>query len=95
MDRSCRLALYGFLGLNLAALALLVVGTFGLFGLERDPLSGVLLVLLGLPWSAHSAGAPEALWPWIALGAPLVALLLIRMACGWLSRRRTASGPGS
>ena len=34
----------------LVALALLLIGTFGLFGQEQDPTSGVFLVPLGLTW---------------------------------------------
>ncbi|MXO59540.1 hypothetical protein GRI89_08295 [Altererythrobacter salegens] len=33
------------------ALALLAIGTFGWFGQEQDPLSGVFLIPLGLPWN--------------------------------------------
>lgn len=33
------------------ALFLLAVGTFGWFGQEQDPLSGVFLLPLGLPWN--------------------------------------------
>ncbi|MBE5074879.1 hypothetical protein IM511_11285 [Erythrobacteraceae bacterium E2-1 Yellow Sea] len=33
------------------AMALLAVGTFGWFGQEEDPLSGVFLLPLGLPWN--------------------------------------------
>ncbi|WP_369025838.1 hypothetical protein [Qipengyuania sp. RANM35] len=40
-----------FLGLYLIALFLLAVGTFGWFGQEKDPLSGVFLLPLGLPWN--------------------------------------------
>lgn len=39
-----------FLILWLLALFLLAVGTFGWFGQEKDPLSGVFLLPLGLPW---------------------------------------------
>ena len=33
------------------ALFVLAVGTFGWFGQEQDPLSGVFLMPLGLPWN--------------------------------------------
>ena len=32
------------------ALIQLAIGTFGLFGQEQDPLSGVFLIPLGMPW---------------------------------------------
>ena len=40
-----------FVFLYVAALALLAIGTTGAFGQERDPLSGVFLLPLGLPWN--------------------------------------------
>ena len=32
-------------------MALLLIGIFGWFGQEKDPLSGVFLLPLGLPWN--------------------------------------------
>ncbi len=60
-----------FLGLYLVALAVLAMGTFGWFGQEQDPLSGVFLLPLGLPWNilADRAGLGGAL---VAILAPLV-----------------------
>ncbi len=40
-----------FLALYVIALALFLIGIFGLFGQEKDPLSGVFLIPLGLPWN--------------------------------------------
>ncbi|MDG5749086.1 hypothetical protein P8Q88_12955 [Qipengyuania sp. XHP0207] len=45
-----RWVFYLFLLLYAVALFLLAVGTFGWFGQVRDPLSGVFLIPLGLPW---------------------------------------------
>lgn len=53
--------LYGF------ALFLLAVGTFGLFGQEQDPLAGVFLMPLGLPWNI--------LGDRLGLGGPLLGIL--------------------
>lgn len=44
-------AFFVFVGLYAVALFLLAVGTFGWFGQEKDPLSGVFLMPLGLPWT--------------------------------------------
>ena len=76
--------------LYLVALALLLIGTFGLFGQERDPLSGVFLVPLGLPWNLMLDALPEALLPWLAVLAPLLNIAIIT----WLCRRfaRTVEG---
>ncbi|MEQ8411217.1 MAG: hypothetical protein RIB52_06655 [Erythrobacter sp.] len=71
-----------FLGLYALALALLLVGTFGLFGQERDPLAGIFLVPLGLPWNliGDRIGLAGA---WLGILAPAInaAILL------WIWRR--------
>ena len=40
-----------FAALYIFAILLLLVGTFGLFGQQKDPLSAVFLLPLGLPWN--------------------------------------------
>ena len=70
------------------ALLLLLVGTFGLFGSPRDPLAGVFLVPLGLPWSRLVDAFPEPLWPWLAAAAPTVNLAIILLLCRATSGRR-------
>lgn len=67
--------------LYLVALALLLIGTFGLFGQERDPLSGVFLLPLGLPWVWLVDLAPEPAWPWLSSLAPLLNLGIIVALC--------------
>ena len=47
----CKEVIGLFVLLYVIALLLLAVGTWGLFGAERDPLSAVFLVPLGLPWN--------------------------------------------
>lgn len=44
-------AFYIFTALYVIALALLAIGTFGWFGQAKDPLAGVFLMPLGLPWN--------------------------------------------
>ena len=56
-----------FVALYAAALGLLAVGTFGFFGQEQDPLAGVFLLPLGLPWNLVG--------DWIATDNPIVALI--------------------
>ncbi len=87
MGRICSLVAGAFALLYVLALALLAIGTFGLFGQERDPLSGVFLVPLGLPWSLFLGGAPEGLRPWLAMAAPGINLLLIIVLCRRVHRR--------
>jgi hypothetical protein len=88
MRRICWIVLVLFSLLYALAIALLIVGTFGLFGADRDPLSGVLLVPLGLPWNLLVDALPEPAWPWLAAAAPSVNLLLLWLLCRWRSFRR-------
>ena len=72
----------------LVALALLLIGTFGLFGQERDPLSGVFLIPLGLPWVSLLDGVPEGLKPWLAVLAPALNLFILMALCHAYSRKK-------
>jgi hypothetical protein len=87
MARICRIVTAGITVLYGCALGLLAIGTFGLFGAERDPLSGVFLLPLGLPWNLFLENIPDALRPWLAAAAPLLNLLIIWLACRGLGRR--------
>ncbi|EDL47745.1 hypothetical protein [Erythrobacter sp. SD-21] len=71
-----------FLVLYALALSLLAIGSFGWFGQERDPLSGVFLMPLGLPWNL--------LGDRLGLGGPLLAILAPAINAGilyWLWKR--------
>lgn len=70
------------LALYVLALSLLAIGTFGLFGQERDPLSGVFLLPLGMPWNllADRAGLGGA---WSGILAPAINAAILF----WLWRR--------
>ena len=69
----------------LVALALLLIGTFGLFGQEQDPLSGVFLIPLGVPWVFWLEGFPETLRPWLAALTPLLNLAILTLLCRYFS----------
>lgn len=76
-----------FSTLYLLALAVLAVGTFGLFGQERDPLSAVFLVPLGVPWiwladRLGMGGAP------VLILAPLINLAILFVLARWHAKRR-------
>ncbi|SDI45897.1 hypothetical protein [Alloyangia pacifica] len=71
--------LWGLILAYMAALGLFVLGQFGLFGTPRDPLAGVFLVPLGLPWNRMIDAFPEAAWPWLAALAPLLNILLVAL----------------
>ena len=93
MIRICRVLAWGFLATYLIALALLVIGTFGLFGQERDPLSGVFLMPLGLPWNLLMVDAfPEPFWPWLAATAPALNFFILRIVCGLMGKLRPKGG---
>ena len=81
MAAACRWGLRILPGLYLVALALLAMGTAGLFGQERDPLAGVFLMPLGLPWVLWLDGVGAALRPWLAALAPALNLALLAAAC--------------
>ena len=83
----CRVLIAIFAICYLAALALLAVGTFGLFGAEQDPLSGIFLLPLGLPWNLVPLDGPDHALRAIGLGAPLINLVLLVVLCRALRRR--------
>jgi hypothetical protein len=72
----------------LVALALLLIGTFGLFGQERDPLSGVFLIPLGLPWVSLLDGVSDGLKPWLLALAPAFNLFILMALCRAFSRKK-------
>ena len=76
--------------LYLVALALLLIGTFGLFGQEQDPLAGVFLMPLGLPWVLWLDNLPDAVLPWVAVLAPLFNLALLYFLCRIFARRNSS-----
>lgn len=77
----CRIATIVFLVIYMLALAVFAIGTFGLLGAGPDPLSGVYLIPLGLPWNLFVDRAPEALWPWLTAAAPALNIVIIAVAC--------------
>lgn len=90
MSTRCSLFVAGFGILYLIALGLLVIGMFGLLGQEKDPLSGIFLLPLGLPWNLLAGGIPDTAKPWFAGLSPLLNLALIWYVC-----RRSSGGVNS
>ena len=71
-----------FLGLYVLALALFLVGRYGWFGQEQDPLSGIFLLPLGLPWNLFLlSGASDAALLFVGVFSPLINLILIVAIC--------------
>jgi hypothetical protein len=84
----CKIILVGFGTAYALALALFLIGTLGLFGQERDPLSGVFLLPLGLPWVWATGRLPDGLIrATAAAGAPLVNLGILALVCRALQKR--------
>jgi hypothetical protein len=82
----CRIATWLFALAWLAALALLAVGALGLFGQQRDPLSGAFLMPLGLPWNLVLDIFPPEPRFWLAALVPGLNLAIIVALCrmqGW------------
>lgn len=61
-----------FLVLSVLAFSVFLIGNFGLFGVDKDPLSGVFLIVLGQPWVRLVNLLPESLWPWASATAPFL-----------------------
>jgi hypothetical protein len=78
--RIVRFVLWAFVLAYISAIAIYLIGTFGLFGEQKDPLSGVFLILLGQPWIMFSSVLPQGLLPWAGLLAPLLNVFLIWIA---------------
>lgn len=73
------------------ALTIFAIGVFGLFGVEPDPLAGIFLIPLGLPWTFLADWLPDGTRPLAAIFAPLVNLLLLLWGAGRIGRRRGVS----
>ena len=87
--RLCAWAIRIAVAFYLVALALLLIGTFGLFGQERDPLAGVFLMPLGMPWVLWLNGLPDEILPWLAAMAPLLNLAILTLLCRYFHGGRT------
>lgn len=77
----CKWIVRSFAVLYLLAVMLFLIGTFGLFGQDRDPLAGVFLLPLGIPWVWLVDLAPTAAWPWLSALAPLLNIGTLIVLC--------------
>ena len=86
-------AVIGLYGLACAAaMALMIVGTMGLWGVEPDGLAAVWAILLALPWSlAGLALLPDEVPPLVSAGVVVAAMAinlgLLVLGRRWLKRR--------
>ena len=82
----CRLLIGGGILLYLAALAVAIIGSQGLFGVQPDGLAAVWLIFLGFPWTLAMAplmmaGLPVLIGQAFAVVAPLVNLWIAQRLC--------------
>jgi len=84
--KTCTILVSGFVALYVLALGGLIIGTFGFFGSARDPLSGLFLIPLGLPWVLAVDRFSETQWAWLAAAAPLINILVLLLICRRLNR---------
>lgn len=84
----CRWIILLFAGLYLLALVIFVVGVFGLFGQDKDPLSAVYLVPFDLPWVLFFDGIPEISLPSLGALAPLLNIVALAALCGMIKGQR-------
>lgn len=82
----CKIIFYIFCILYAAAIFLWLVGRFGWFGAEQDPLSGVFLIILGQPWTRWVDKLPETLWPIASAFAPAINGVILFGICRFLGR---------
>lgn len=80
-----RIIAAAFIAAYVIALALYFIGTYGLFGQPTDPLAGIFLIPLGLPWSLMEV--PESRAAALAIAAPLINLLILLVILWMLGKR--------
>ena len=86
----CLVLFWLLAALYLLALFAFIIGTFGWFGAEQDPLSGIFLVPLGAPWTNMINLFPESTWPALAAVAPVINLAILYGFYRWLGKERQA-----
>ena len=87
LGNTCRIAVMAFGLAYVLALFVHMIGTHGWFGLAQDPLAGVFLALLGLPWNL--VDRPDSWGSIFGVFAPLVNLCLIGLFGGMFRSRAT------
>lgn len=77
----CRIATLTFAVLYALATFVFLTGTFGWFGQEKDALSGVFLLPLGVPWVLLLEGLSDRLMAIGGVLAPMLNLGLLLLVC--------------
>ncbi|MHA1128148.1 MAG: hypothetical protein ACTSRN_04240 [Alphaproteobacteria bacterium] len=82
----CKIILWILIIAYIVALVLWAVGTFGLFGQETDPLSGIFLIPLGMPWNFLADYIPESMRAYAGVVAPLINIGILSLICRVIRR---------
>ncbi|AHM02886.1 hypothetical protein roselon_00441 [Roseibacterium elongatum DSM 19469] len=85
--RICRTLMIVLILLYLAALAIGLIGTYGWFGQDRDPLSWVFILPLGLPWVLMLDGAGDTAAPVLVALTPLLNIAILWGLCHFMKGR--------
>jgi hypothetical protein len=72
MKNTIHIIAWIFLILSVLALAIFLIGYFGLFGTERTPFAAVFLAILGQPWVQLVGYFPQSLLPWASAATPFI-----------------------
>jgi hypothetical protein len=79
-----------FFVLAVLALAIYLIGNFGLFGAETSPLAGVYLIILGQPWVQFVDFLPSTLRIWAAAATPFINSGLLFLLARLLATKASA-----
>jgi len=82
---TCKILIGAFVLLYALALAVFFTGTYGWFGQDKDPLSGIFLLLLGLPWALIEF--PARYNGYFAALSPVLNIFVLWMICWVVSGR--------
>lgn len=82
----CRVAIGAAVLVYLAALALAIIGTQGLFGVQPDGLAAIWLIFVGMPWSLIVTpiallGMPIFIGQILAVLLPIVNIVILIRIC--------------
>jgi hypothetical protein len=81
MEKFCRYVAIAFTVAYVIALLLFALGHWGLFGTPRDPLAGVFLIPLGLPWILLAEYVGDDYVLAVGVLMPALNLILLRFLC--------------
>lgn len=86
MGLICNWLLRLFIIAYITAIVLFFADIQGWFGDSTGPLARLFMARLGFPWNRMLDGAPAELTPWVAMGAPIVNILLLNLLANQFKR---------